>query len=424
MCHSVNTPLEKCAISNIIINAIIRQYDIWRKDKMVIFINESYGSNGRKFFELEDLISGQKTKWVPTTKMANSQYRDALLQIANRFEATARQRTMDFSIASIPDPADATEHTLFGTYVTKVFIPRRKSKLAERTIDSWKQYLRLRILPAFGDAEIGAITSSRLIDFFVGMENEGLSYQTIGRYYAFLSVVFKMAARTGVIPSNPLANVEKPSPRKDELLNEGVKACTETEVSCLLQVMRKEPIKWQVVIQLLVETGMRCGECMALQWKDINWKANEITIRSSLGYTGEKGKYLTTPKNRKSRKVYVSDEAMALLLVHYIDNIQGVNSEFVNHQNNSADPMHPHSPGAYLRKVAKRYELPHIHPHKLRHSYASIAVTNGADISSVADNLGHSNSAFTLRVYTNANEKSKRKATEICLDAVKNAARF
>ena len=169
---------------------------------------------------------------------------------------------------------------------------------------------------------------------------------------------------------------------------------------------------------------MRCVQCMALQWKDINWKANEITIRSSLGYTGEKGKYLTTPKNRKSRKVYVSDEAMALLLVHYIDNIQGVNSEFVNHQNNSADPMHPHSPGAYLRKVAKRYELPHIHPHKLRHSYASIAVTNGADISSVADNLGHSNSAFTLRVYTNANEKSKRKATEICLNAVKNAARF
>jgi integrase len=356
--------------------------------------------------------------------MEKSMHRNALIQVAKRLEAIAQQGDLDFTIAPIPSPTEATELTPFGTYVSKVFIPRRSQKLAERTIDSWKQYLRLRILPAFGDVAIGAIKPGRLIDFFVGMQAEGLSYQTIGRYYAFLNVVFKMAAKTGVIPCNPMEKVDKPTPRKDELIEEGVKACTEAEISQLLEITKKEPLKWQVVIRLLVDTGMRCGECMALQWGDINWRTNEITIRSSLGYTGEKGKYLTTPKNRKVRKVYVSDETMALLMLHYADNCHGVKSKFINHQNKSPEPMHPHSPGAYLKKLAKRHDLSHIHPHKLRHSYASIAVTNGADISSVADNLGHSNSAFTLRVYTNANEKSKRNATKICLDAVKNATRL
>lgn len=388
----------------------------------MVIINEIFGSNGKRIYELEELASGQRTTWVPAPQMEKSKHRNALIQVAKRLEATAQQSDLDFTIAPAPAPIEATELTPFGVYVTKVFIPRRAPKLAERTIDGWKQYLRLRILPAFGDMAIGKITPNRLIDFFVGMENEGLSSQTIGRYYAFLSVVFKMAVKTGVIPSNPLANVDKPSPRKDELIDHGVKACTETEVVQLLEVMKKEPLKWQIVIRLLVETGMRIGECMALRWDDLDWRNNELTIRASLGYTGEKGKYLTTPKNRKVRKVYISDELMALLVLHFADNRLGVNSEFINHQNGSPDPMHPHSPGAYLRKLTKSHGLPYIHPHKLRHTYASIAVTNGADISSVADNLGHSNSAFTLRVYTNANENSKRKASQICFDAVKNAA--
>lgn len=389
----------------------------------MVIINESYGLNGRKVYALEELASGQKMCWTPPTKMEKSKHKDALIQVAKRLEAIAQQNSNNFTIAPAPALADANEFTPFGAYVGKVFIPRRAPKLAERTIDSWKQYLRLRILPAFADVPIGSIKPSQLIDFFVGMQAEGLSCQTITRYYAFLSGVFKMAKKTGVISTNPMEMVDKPSPRKNELIK-SVNACTEVEIVQLLQVMKKEPLKWQVVVRLLIDTGVRCGECMALRWDDINWRTNEIAIRASLGYTSETGTYFTTPKNRKVRKVYVSDETMALLMLHYADNCHGVKSKYINHQNNSPEPMHPHSPGAYLAKLTKRNGLPHVHPHKLRHSYASIAITNGADISSVADNLGHSDSAFTLRVYTNANEKSKRNATQICLNAVKNAERF
>lgn len=218
-----------------------------------------------------------------------------------------------------------------------------------------------------------------------------------------------------------MRKVDKPSPRKDELIDDGVEACTAEEIARLLQIMEKEPLKWRVVVRLLIETGMRVGECMALKWSDINWKTNAVTIRASLGYTAAKGVYLTTPKNRRARTVYVSDDMMTLFLLHYIDHCKGPKSDFINRRDDSPEPTHPQSPGKYLKKVVARYDLPNIHPHKLRHSYASIAITNGADVTSVAANLGYRDSAVTLRVYSNANESSKRKASDICRAAVQNA---
>ncbi|MBP5461774.1 MAG: tyrosine-type recombinase/integrase, partial [Lachnospiraceae bacterium] len=59
-----------------------------------------------------------------------------------------------------------------------------------------------------------------------------------------------------------------------------------------------------------------------------------------------------------------------------------------------------------------------MHPHKLRHSFASIAITGGADIASVSEILGHSDKAVTLRVYSHANEESKKRASEIFRSAL------
>lgn len=388
----------------------------------MVIITERYGSNGRKHYELEELTSGQQTKWVPPREMSRDRHRDALIQIAQRLESVAQQGRMDFSIPITPMQTEATSQTPFGIYATKVFLPRRAPRVAEKTMEGWKQFLRLRILPSFGDVAIGSISAGRLIDFFAGMSSEGLSFHTIERYYSFLSVVFKMATKTGVIKSNPMTMVDKPTPRKDELLDDTVEACTAEEIAALLGIMEKEPLKWRVIIRLLIETGMRVGECMALRWDNIDWKTNAITIRASLGYTAQKGVYVTTPKSRRSRVVYVSDDMMCLLLSHYVANCSNVNSPFVNHREDAPEPMHPQSPGKYLKKLCLRHGLSHIHPHKLRHSYASIAITNGADITSVADNLGHRDSTITLRVYANANVASKKNASNICMNAVLKAA--
>ena len=83
--------------------------------------------------------------------------------------------------------------------------------------------------------------------------------------------------------------------------------------------------------------------------------------------------------------------------------------------------MHPQSPTRYFKKFGKKYGIPNFHPHLLRHSSASVAITNGADVVSVSERLGHSDTAVTLRMYAHANEESIRRAGQTVRDALRNA---
>ena len=81
----------------------------------------------------------------------------------------------------------------------------------------------------------------------------------------------------------------------------------------------------------------------------------------------------------------------------------------------------PQSPARYLQNFAKKYGVQDLHPHKLRHSFASIAITNGADIASVSEKLGHTDKAVTLRMYAHADQESIKRASQIFQDAIKQA---
>ncbi len=81
--------------------------------------------------------------------------------------------------------------------------------------------------------------------------------------------------------------------------------------------------------------------------------------------------------------------------------------------------MHPQSPSWYMQKFSKKCGVPGLHPHKLRHTFASIAITNGADVASVSEKLGHSDKAVTLRMYTHASQESIKRASQIFRDALK-----
>ncbi len=83
--------------------------------------------------------------------------------------------------------------------------------------------------------------------------------------------------------------------------------------------------------------------------------------------------------------------------------------------------MHPQSPTRYLKKFSEKYQVSGLHPHKLRHTFASVAITSNADIASVSEALGHSDKAVTLRMYTHASKESISQAAQIFREAIKKA---
>lgn len=80
--------------------------------------------------------------------------------------------------------------------------------------------------------------------------------------------------------------------------------------------------------------------------------------------------------------------------------------------------IHPQSPTAYLRRFGQKYGIEDLHPHKLRHTMATLSIANGADVKSVSDKLGHSNVSITLEVYTHANEEAQQRANNALAEAI------
>ena len=306
-------------------------------------------------------------------------------------------------------------------YGERVFMPAKTVTMSENGRSNYQGNLNSRIYPVLGDIKLPEITPAQITALLLDVQMEGKSHSTVLKIYTILHSLFKMAYRGDMIERNPMDKVERPKPRKDEVKSTQPDALSAVEVNQVLTTLREEPLKWQALIHVLIDTGVRRGECCALRWENVDFKTGTLTISGNLCYTKDKGVYLDTPKNGKTRTVYVGEDTLALLRQLRLQQAESTISEWVFTQENSAEPMHPQSPTRYMKRFSQRCGVSNLHPHILRHSFASIAITNGADIASVSEAMGHSDKAVTLRMYTHANQESISRASQIVRDAVKKA---
>lgn len=235
-------------------------------------------------------------------------------------------------------------------------------------------------------------------------------------FHAVINGLFKSAVLDDTIDKNPMDKVPRPKQSKDEEVSDEPLSYTAEEARYIMSCLENEPLRWKVYVLLLIDTGCRRGEISGLRWKEIDFDSSTITIDRNLQYSPAKGTYVTTPKGRKKRIVDLSHKVVELLL--QLKEEQDPKSEWVFTQKRSTLPIHPDTPNKFSKRFEKKYGIEHFHPHKLRHTSASIAITNGADVVSVAARLGHADSSTTLRMYAHANSESIRKAGQVVRDAI------
>ena len=314
------------------------------------------------------------------------------------------------------EAAEAAKIVTLRQYGEKVFMPAKTLTATENTRASFQGNLDKWVYPAIGDIKLPEITSAQISALLLDMQGKGKAHATVVKVYTILNSLFKMAYLSDMIARNPMDKVERPKPRKDEIKPQTAQAYTAQEVRDILTALEGEPLKWRAFIHLLIDTGVRRGEALAVQWEDIDFQENTILICRNLCYTPGKGIYLDTPKNGRCRMVDVGEDTLQLL--KQIREQQGAGGKYIFTQDNSLEPMHPTSPTHYFRQFSKRNGIKDFHPHKLRHTFASVAITAGADVVSVSETLGHSDTAVTLRMYTHANDESRRRASRIFRDAI------
>ena len=384
---------------------------------------------GQVFYEITVRRGREKarltSRWYPPEGWSQRAIDRELAKVAAEFErqckagevvSRAEQKEKD-----LLQKQEAAKVQTLRQYGESVFMPTKIITMSENSRCSYQGNLDKWIYPALGDLKLPDITPANISALLLSMQSQGKAHATVIKCYTVLFGLFKMAYLSDTIPRNPMDRVERPRPRKDEVQGQEVEAYTVEEVRYILDCLEKEPLKWRTFLRLLIDTGIRRGECNGLQWKDVDFQNNTVTISGNLCYTPQKGIYLDTPKNGHTRTVDVDPAVMALLRALRSEQASHAISAYVFTQDNSPAPMHPQSPTRYMKKFSRKYGIPDLHPHKLRHTFASIAITSGADIASVSEKLGHSDKAVTLRMYTHADQESMKRASQIFRDAIKKA---
>ena len=365
------------------------------------------------------------TRWYPPDGWSQKAIDRALAKESAAFERRCREGEIvsraEQKESDLQQKREATKVQTLRQYGETVFMPAKSVTMSENGRCAYQGSLNHWVYPTLGDLKMPDITSANISALLLSMQSKGKAHATCVKVYTILHSLFKMAYITDVVIINPMDKVERPKPRKGEIKDKDVEAYSAEDVQRIFRALENESLKWRTLMRLLIDTGIRRGECCGLQWKDIDYDAGTITIRGNLCCTPQKGIYLDTPKSGKVRTIDVDPEIMELLRELRLEQAGHAISKYVFTQQNSPEPMHPQSPARYMQKFSQRYGIPGLHPHKLRHTFASIAITNGANVASVSEKLGHSDKAVTLRMYTHADQESMRRASQIFRDALKKS---
>lgn len=301
-------------------------------------------------------------------------------------------------------------------YGDEVFMPAKKPQMSINSVNGFQGVLNTWIYPNIGGLPINEVRPADVQTIFTVMQEQNKSHSTLQKCKVVLNLLFKMAYLQDLIDKNPMDKVLLPKMTQTEKMKtQTVEAFSADELRYILNCLEQEPEKWRIYIKLLVQTGCRRGEITALCWRDIDFQTGEVNISKSAVYdTGTKETIIGTPKSGKSRKVYISKELLQELKNYRVSKAaENCIAPYIFTRENSAECMHAQTPTRYFQKFGERYGVKNFHPHKLRHSFASVALTNGADITTVSELLGHADPVITLRVYAHANEESKQKAANL-----------
>lgn len=341
--------------------------------------------------------------------------------------------------------AAAAQLKTFKQYAESVFMPTKLQNISENTRLSYTSNLENHLYPVIGNMLLVDITPAIITNVLLEFQKTH-SHGSSVKLYNVLNGVFEMALFDDSIPVSPMNKVKRPKQKKDDkALTEADKALDVDELNYVLECAELEPPKWKTLLYLAADTGCRRGELVGLQWSDIDWKKKTVSIRHNLQYSKDKGIYDVTPKGGRFRTVDLGDDTIAVLMEYrasltktdeettednivYIDDYRKRKEEekekkipkWIFTVDGSEDPMHPTSPTHYFRQFGKRYGVPGFHPHLLRHTSASLSLTHGGDVKSIADRLGHKDASVTLRMYAHANDESIRAAGQAARDALKN----
>ncbi|ACZ12262.1 tyrosine-type recombinase/integrase [Sulfurospirillum deleyianum] len=272
----------------------------------------------------------------------------------------------------------------------------QKTQLREHTLYRNICHYRKQILPYFGHRLLTTLTPLDLEKW----QNQLLSkykHSTVQRYRSILYSMFKKAFINDIIPRNPLEKVTAPKMLPNAMEEEESQdPFTQDEINTIMSHATGYMANF---IKIMLSTGMRPGELVALTWTDIDFSRKIISVNKTR---------LRSPRS----KAVVDGPVKTNAGKRSIDLFPATEKAFLEQQeltgwqkyiflNPSNRPFYNHDViGVNFRNILKRSSIKERVLYNLRHTFASQLISNGADIVYVSKTLGHKDVSITLKIYT------------------------
>ena len=210
------------------------------------------------------------------------------------------------------------------------------------------------------------------------------SQTTVSDYYRALHSFFSWLSREQLIPSNPLINLKKPKPEKKViqalLVNEIDRLFKECSGNNALAVRNK------AILSIFLDCGLRVSELASVNVDDVNVDNGSLLVRHG--------------KGGKQRVVRIGTKAQKALWKYLTLYRKGnSNSLFLNRSGATLDAV---GIKILIKRLGDKAQV-HVHPHKLRHTFAISFLRAGGDVFSLQYLLGHSTLAMTQRYLQSLN---------------------
>ena len=282
----------------------------------------------------------------------------------------------------------------------KMYCADMETRLREHTMRTKKYIVELKILPYFGNKRVNDITAADIRQWQNELIKMGYSPTYLKTINNQLSAIFNYAFRYYDFKSNPCAKagsmVKSKAEEMDFWTGEEFRKFIDSVMNKRLSYMAFMTLYW---------TGMRMGELLALNPKDVDLEKRTISITKSYQRLGKKD-VITPPKTPKSKRVITIPEFLAADIKDYMDSLYELQ------ENDRLFPITKYYLEHEMQRGIKESGVKRIRVHDLRHSHASMLIELGFSPLEIANRLGHEKVETTLNTYAHLYPNKQTKLAE------------
>lgn len=269
------------------------------------------------------------------------------------------------------------------------------------------------ILPKFKGMYINKITLSFcqevVNDWYKNYKKANLLISIFNRILAF-------AKTKNYCDENPMLDVIRPKNQETEEYE--APFYEKDELNHFLSIVEEyENLQCTTAFRLFSYTGLRKGELHGLQWKDIDFQRETLSVKRVLT-RGENNKYsFQLPKTKSSIRTISLDGQTMNLLNQYKNYQKEQMFKFGTNTSNPEQLLFTDSTNSFLlleyfnrklTKIIKKNKLPYMTIHGFRHTHCSLLFDAGVSIKEVQDRLGHSSADTTMNIYNHVMKNKKQ----------------